>query len=97
MSLWHCRTCSTAYAVGLPACPHCRSTSKEEDGMPKTTVHGGPSYAGHVDTSSPETATPEWTAAAEPAEPQTAVEPVRDEQPDRPAVEPKVQKRSRRS
>lgn len=46
MSLWHCTACSTAYAVGLPACPHCRSTSKEEDGMPKITKAGGPSHEG---------------------------------------------------
>jgi hypothetical protein len=69
MSLWHCTACSTAYAVGLPACPHCRSTSKEEDAVPKSHVHRGPSYEGHVDVSSPDTAAPEWAPASEPGEP----------------------------
>jgi hypothetical protein len=67
--LWHCCDCSTAYAVGLPACPHCRSTSKEEDAVPKSHVHRGPSYEGHVDVSSSDTAAPEWAPASEPGEP----------------------------
>lgn len=47
MTLWTCLACTTRYAVGLPACPHCRSTDYEEDGaMPKITRHGGPSVAG---------------------------------------------------
>ena len=45
MALWGCAGCSTVYAVGLPACPHCQSTDREEDPMPKITVHGGPTVA----------------------------------------------------
>lgn len=44
MALWVCAGCTTAYAVGSPCCPHCRSTDHYEEGtMPKITVHGGPS------------------------------------------------------
>lgn len=40
--------------------------------MPKIAAHGGPSYAGHADVSSPDTVTPDWVPAAEP---ETAPEP----------------------
>lgn len=98
-SLWHCLACTTAYAVGLPACPHCRSTSKEEDGvMPKTTVHGGASYEGHVDVSSPDTAAPEWAPAPEVVEPQKAAEPVAvEDAPVEPEAKPAPRHRSRKS
>ncbi|MEU0465024.1 hypothetical protein ABZ215_13555 [Amycolatopsis sp. NPDC006131] len=45
--LWICQECTTAYAVGLLACPHCASTNYLEEGqdMPKITVHGGASNA----------------------------------------------------
>lgn len=43
MALWVCAGCSTAYSVGAPRCPQCLSTDREEDTMPKITVHGGPS------------------------------------------------------
>jgi hypothetical protein len=47
MALRRCRECTTTFAVGLPACPHCQSTDHEEDGaMPKITRHGGPTIAG---------------------------------------------------
>lgn len=47
MALRYCRECTTRFAVGLPACPHCQSTDHEEDGaMPKITRHGGPTIAG---------------------------------------------------
>lgn len=42
--LWRCVDCTTGYAVGLAACPHCGSTRKEDE-MPKITRHEGPSYA----------------------------------------------------
>lgn len=47
MALNECRGCTTAFAVGLRACPHCRSTDFVEQGqdMPKITAHGGPSNA----------------------------------------------------
>lgn len=46
MVLWTCRRCTTRFAVGLPYCPQCTSTDIEkEDGVPKITVHGGPSDA----------------------------------------------------
>ncbi|NGO68522.1 hypothetical protein [Streptomyces boncukensis] len=50
MALWECAECTTAYAVGLSACPHCKSTKRVEDDMPKITRHGGPSVAGAVVT-----------------------------------------------
>lgn len=28
--LWHCLDCTTAYAVGSPACPHCASTRRAD-------------------------------------------------------------------
>jgi hypothetical protein len=41
MSLWACRQCTTAYAVGLPACPQCGGTEYTEDwNMPKITRAG---------------------------------------------------------
>jgi len=47
MVLWRCRECTAAYAVGLLACPHCRSSNYEEDGVaPKITVHGGATIHG---------------------------------------------------
>jgi hypothetical protein len=61
VALWECVGCSTVFAVGLPACPHCRSTDHYEQGqeppVAKTTVHMGASNA--LD--------PESTAAAVPA------------------------------
>jgi hypothetical protein len=47
MTLRVCQGCTTRFAVGLLACPHCRSTEHYEEGsvMPKITVHGGPSNA----------------------------------------------------
>jgi hypothetical protein len=30
MSLWTCAGCSTRYAPGAPACPHCRSTERAD-------------------------------------------------------------------
>lgn len=60
VSLWVCDDCTTRYAVGLAACPHCGSgdyrpahevdrdgpaDERTEDDMPKITVHGGPTNA----------------------------------------------------
>lgn len=47
MALSVCQQCTTRFAVGLLACPHCRHTEYYEEGstMPKITVHGGPSNA----------------------------------------------------
>lgn len=47
MALNVCAACTTAFAVGLPCCPHCRSTDFAEQGqdMPKITVSGGPTNA----------------------------------------------------
>lgn len=61
MALSVCQECTTRFAVGLLACPHCHSTKFYEEGsvMPKITVHGGPSNAA-VDLSNPaDVATPE--------------------------------------
>lgn len=46
--LWTCLECTTRYAWGLRACPHCGSAERLEDGMAKITVHGGPSDARDV-------------------------------------------------
>lgn len=47
MALRVCNGCSTAYAAGLPGCPHCGGTDHHEEGtMPKITRHGGPTVAG---------------------------------------------------
>jgi hypothetical protein len=43
--LWHCLECTTCYALDLQACPNCGSTNREESGMPKITVHEGPTNA----------------------------------------------------
>jgi RNA polymerase subunit RPABC4/transcription elongation factor Spt4 len=50
MALWACRSCTTRFSVGAPACPHCGSLEHYEEGsvMPKITVHGGPSIAGET-------------------------------------------------
>ena len=47
MALNECADCTTAFAVGLPRCPHCRSTDFAEQGqdMPKITEHGGATNA----------------------------------------------------
>lgn len=42
--LWVCGACTTSYSVDAPRCPHCGSTDyREDDGMPKSTLHGGAS------------------------------------------------------
>jgi predicted nucleic acid-binding Zn-ribbon protein len=48
-----CTNCQTRFALGLLACPRCRTVSpqyaanvKKEEVMPHTTVGGGPSNAG---------------------------------------------------
>jgi len=66
--LWTCRRCTTRFAVGLPYCPQCTSTDIEkEDGVPKTTVHGGPSNAAEVgEPPASASAATEAQAASEP-------------------------------
>lgn len=56
MALWVCVSCSTAYAVGLEACPQCGSTDSYEEGqepMPKISVHGGPTSRHDVPADAP--------------------------------------------
>lgn len=48
MTLRVCAFCTTRFAVGCPACPHCGSIDHHEEGedpMAKITVHNGPSNA----------------------------------------------------
>lgn len=54
MALWECRSCTAAYAPGLPACPQCTATDpiredeqlrRENEEMAKITVAGGASDA----------------------------------------------------
>ena len=47
MALWACLTCGCRYAVGLEACPQCRGTEHQEDGVAKITTGSGPSL--HTD------------------------------------------------
>jgi predicted nucleic-acid-binding Zn-ribbon protein len=70
MALWLCVQCGTAYAVGLPGCPHCRGTEYEEDGVAKITTGGGPSL--HTDGEQAEDATAETPAAPVPVADQLA-------------------------
>lgn len=39
MALWHCTTCTTAYAVGASCCPHCGCHGRTEEPVPK--IHKG--------------------------------------------------------
>ena len=72
MALWTCTACTTAYAVGAPRCPHCRSEEHVEEGieMPKITRYGGATNAAAGPlvvgaTWSEETEAPDtWPAAA---------------------------------
>ena len=60
---WVC-ACGCRYAGGAPCCPECRGTDYEEEaGVPKITVHDGPSYG------------PDPSAVAGPEVPEAAVEP----------------------
>lgn len=45
MATWGCADCTTVYSVGAPRCPHCGSTNRTGDDMPKITRHGGASIA----------------------------------------------------
>ena len=58
MALMVCAACSTAYAVGLAACPHCGSRDSYEEGtvVPKISVHGGATHAGDIPTPAPDVA-----------------------------------------
>lgn len=72
MALNECADCTTAFAVGLLACPHCRSTDFAEQGqdMPKITTHGGATNArAEAVLTGGVRMTGEW----EPAEPASAV------------------------
>lgn len=82
MALNECKGCSTAFAVGLPRCPHCRSTDFVEQGqdMPKITAHGGPSNAAEpgpeltATTGAVIATSGAWADEAEPAESETVEE-----------------------
>ncbi|WP_432010182.1 hypothetical protein [Streptomyces cucumeris] len=55
MALRVCEDCTTKFAVGLEECPHCGSTDhREDDGMPKVTVHEGASVFVDADNSEPD-------------------------------------------
>ena len=61
MARWSCLGCGCMYAPGAPCCPECRGTDYEEEaGVPKITVHDGPSYG------------PDPSAVAEPEVPEAA-------------------------
>lgn len=72
VAVMRCESCTTLYAVGAPACPHCGSTAAHEEGtMPKITAHGGPSNAADPALATP--AAPEVEPELEPAaEPEVA-------------------------
>ena len=46
MSLWVCAGCTTAYSVGAPRCPHCSSTERSDNDVPKISVTLGATNAG---------------------------------------------------
>lgn len=86
MAVWRCKKCGCLFAVGLPYCPQCTSTSVEmedEDMSPKTTKHGGSSNvegdAGWDGNSSPESTEPQQTT-----EPRSEA----GDQPPAPTMEP---------
>lgn len=90
MSLWICKDCTAAYAVGLPACPQCGSTTHTtkddlERAMPKISRSGGPSYE-----TAPADAQPTETAAAPETEPEAPPAPAKSAKADpaAPADEP---------
>lgn len=68
MSLWLCRQCTAAYAVGLPACPQCASTDYQEDHMPKISRASGVTYEdGHApEDAEPKASEPQDEAEAAP-------------------------------
>ena len=71
MSLWVCAGCTTAYSVGAPRCPHCSSTERSDDDVPKISTATGATNAGL-----PVEPEPEPAEAVEPeAAPVEAVEP----------------------
>lgn len=53
MSVRVCEECTTRFAVGLVACPHCGSghhhEETEADDMPKISRGDGPSYKGYLE------------------------------------------------
>lgn len=82
--LWHCTACTTAYPVGLVACPHCGSRDYSENPMPKITVSRGATYAGHVDVTPADVTEPDWQPAP--------VQPVAEPEP-KPAPRTRTRKR----
>ena len=71
MSLWVCAGCTTAYSVGAPRCPHCSSTERSDNDVPKISAALGATNAGLPIEPEPESA-----EAVEPeAAPVEAVEP----------------------
>lgn len=42
MALWICDDCTTAYAPGVPCCPHCASTYAYEQGSDSEPVAAVP-------------------------------------------------------
>lgn len=76
--LWHCSGCSTAYAVGLPACPHCGSAEYTEEEMPKITVHGGPSNRFETAAGEPVAIVSDAEPTSTVEEPEEAAQPVSD-------------------
>ena len=86
MALWTCLSCRTAYAVGLPRCPHCLSTDYTEGSdVPKITTFAGVS---HPEDHAPDDA-PVLVAEAV-AEPEPEPVPVAVPEPVEAIVEPPV-------
>ena len=74
MSLWVCAGCTTAYSVGAPRCPHCSSTERSDDDMPKINAASGATNAGL-----PVEPEPEPVGTVEPEVPAVSIEAVEPE------------------
>lgn len=93
MALLVCVSCSAAYAVGLLACPQCRSTDSYEQGqdpMPKISVHGGATDRADIPAPAP-AVVPEPAPEPEPVPAKDEVE-VTDATDGEPAPAPKTRK-----
>ena len=94
-----CSGCSTAYAVGIPNCPHCLCLVSYEEGereMPKISKASGASVATEPVPEVAEVATEPVAEVAEVVEPEPVPEVVEPEVVEPEVVEPEVTKPSRR-
>lgn len=90
--LWICQSCTTAYSVGAPRCPHCGCEEYEEN-MAKISVHGGATDKTlPVVETEPEAVEVEAEAAVEVAEVEIVVPDVVAEVVAPPVAEPRTRR-----